>query len=110
MSPSDAHDADGGAPEAAFLPILILGLAFVLWAGFQTYELVTERRALAAAHEAQVAQIAESAKLRGSLDAVASETQKLSDAGNADARLIVDELKKRGITISVGHAPEPPPP
>jgi hypothetical protein len=31
---------------------------------------------------------------------MAVETQKLADLGNANARLIVDELRKRGITIN----------
>ena len=45
-----------------------------------------------------------SKKLRDQLDGLARETQLLANKGNAGARLIVDELKKRGITIN----PEPP--
>jgi hypothetical protein len=31
---------------------------------------------------------------------LALETQKLADAGNPNARTVVDELRKRGITIN----------
>jgi hypothetical protein len=41
-----------------------------------------------------------SKKLRDQLDGIARETQLLANKGNAGAKLIVDELKKRGITIS----------
>lgn len=39
-------------------------------------------------------------KVRATLDALALETRKLADAGNANARVVVDELRKRGITIN----------
>jgi hypothetical protein len=37
--------------------------------------------------------------VRASLDAVATATAELAAGGNANARAIVDELAKRGITI-----------
>jgi hypothetical protein len=39
-------------------------------------------------------------KLRASLDALAVDTQRLAEAGNPSAKLLVDELRKRGITIN----------
>ena len=45
-------------------------------------------------------QLQESKKLRDSLDAIARGTAQLADAGNGNARLVVDELKKRGVTIN----------
>jgi predicted DNA repair protein MutK len=111
MSPHDADDDPAGSGRVSpFVPLLVVAGAFLAWTGFQTVELIGEHRALAATHEAQAAQVAESAKFRASLDTLASETQKLADSGNADARLIIDELKKRGITITVGKPPQPAPP
>ena len=46
----------------------------------------------------------ESKKLRDSLDAIARGTAQLSDAGNPNARLVIEELKKRGVTVN----PNPP--
>jgi hypothetical protein len=111
MSAYEAKTEDSdAAPRSPFLPLLTIAAAFLVWIGFQTVELIGERRALVAAHDAQAPQLAESAQLRVSLDAVATGTQKLADGGNANARIIVDELKKRGITISFGKTPEPSPP
>ena len=39
-------------------------------------------------------------KLRGLLDGLAADTQRLADRGNANAALRVTELSKRGITIN----------
>ena len=47
-------------------------------------------------------------KLRSSLDALARETAILADRGNAGARLIVDELRKRGVTINPKAPPAGP--
>jgi hypothetical protein len=106
-----AHEAGHGEQrQSPFVPVLLVAVAFVTWTGFQTVELARESEALSAAHLAQAPQVAEAEKLRASLDSVASETRKLADAGNADAKLIVDELKKRGITITPGQQPTPPPP
>ena len=88
-----------------FIPILILALAFVGWSGFQTTQLVQEKTALAMLKVNQDKQTEDSKKLRESLDKLAKGTLALSDRGNPNARLIVDELRRRGITIS----PESPP-
>jgi hypothetical protein len=47
-------------------------------------------------------------KLRASLDALAADTQRLADTGNANAALLVAELKKRGITINPNPSPPAP--
>jgi hypothetical protein len=39
-------------------------------------------------------------RLRASLDGLAADTQRLADAGNASAALLVTELRKRGVTIN----------
>lgn len=88
-----------------FIPILILTLAFVGWSGFQTTQLVQEKGALATLKVTQDKQTEDSKKLRESLENLAKGTLALSNRGNPNARLIVDELRRRGITIN----PETPP-
>jgi hypothetical protein len=44
-------------------------------------------------------------RVRQTLDALASETKKLADAGNPNAKIVIDELAKRGITVN----PQSPP-
>ena len=82
-----------------FVPMLLLALSVVLWFGFQTYQLVNERQQLAALRASQDAQVEGATKLRASLDTLATATAQLADSGNASARIIVEELRKRGITI-----------
>ena len=89
--------------RSAFIPFLILALAVAGWAAFQMTQLLRERNSLEAARSNQERPMENSKKLRDQLDGIARETQLLANKGNAGARLIVDELKKRGITIN----PEP---
>lgn len=86
--------------ETAFAPLLILMLALATWTGFQTYQLLREKQALAALRTNQEPTIQQAQKVRQTLDQLATETQKLADAGNPNARLVVEELRKRGVTIN----------
>jgi hypothetical protein len=87
-------------PRSAFIPLSILAAALCAWFGFQTLQLVRERDALIGASAVQERQVQESKKLRGALDAIASGTAKLAEKGNANARLVVEELRRRGVTIN----------
>jgi hypothetical protein len=90
--------------HSAYLPLLIGGLALMGWFGFQTWQLVNERQALQTGHAGQQKTVDGSTKLRTSLDALATDTQRLADSGNVNARTLVEELRKRGITISTTGA------
>ncbi|MEP6765691.1 MAG: hypothetical protein ABJB66_15355 [Gemmatimonadaceae bacterium] len=83
-----------------FLPLLLLTIAITGWFAFQTYQLAGERTQLAGIKANQETQVAAAAKVRVALDALAASTQRLANAGNANAQIIVDELKKRGVTIN----------
>ena len=99
-SASSGQIATTRATTSAFLPILILSLVLLAWFAFQAFQLRTERDAMQVAMAGQDREVIEAKKLRDSLDAIARGTAQLADGGNANARLIVDELKKRGVTIS----------
>lgn len=92
--------------HGAFVPLLLMELALLLAFGFQTAQLLRERQALQDAHAGQQQTVDNAGKLRTSLDALAADTQRLADAGNANAALLVSELRKRGITINAA-APAP---
>lgn len=83
-----------------FVPLLLGLLAVLSWFGFQTWLLTEERTTLQSAHAGQQQTVDNAAKLRASLDALAADTQRLADAGNPNARLLVEKLRKRGITIN----------
>ena len=88
-----------------FLPLLLLTLASVGWFGFQAVQLVKERSLLKQVQASQETQVQQSTKVRSALDALAADTARLAEGGNANARLLVDELRKRNITINPNAAP-----
>lgn len=107
VPPPRSDDAPRSATHSAFVPVL-LGLAAVfVWLGFQTLQLIDSREALQAARSGQQAAVDSAAKLRASLDTVAADTQRLADSGNTNARTLVAELGRRGITINPAGAAPP---
>lgn len=95
------HSPAAGATRwtSSFLPMLLLATSLVLWFAFQSYQLINERQQLASLRASQDAQVEAAGKLRASLDSVATATAQLADGGNVNARVIVEELRRRGITI-----------
>lgn len=91
--------------RSAFLPVVLLGLTLLVSTGYQTVQLLRERDALVSLQAQQQQPLENSQKLRASLDAIAKQTQLLANKGNANARLIVEALNKRGVTIN----PDAPP-
>lgn len=88
------------------LPTTLLALSLLVVLGHHAWQAEQDRQALVAAHAGQQQTVDNATRLRGSLDALAADTQRLADAGNPNARVLVEELRKRGITI---HAPVPAP-
>jgi len=93
------------ASASPFMALLLLALAFTGWASLQTYLLAHEAYALNNVRENQSAPMSNAEKLRQALDALARDTARLAGEGNPNALLIVEELRKRGVTIN----PEAPP-
>lgn len=89
--------ASGFSP---FWPVLVFFLAWLAWAVFQAYQLNVESKNLMTLKNGQQAQVEQAQKVRQTLDTLATETQKLADAGNANAKLVIEELRKRGITVN----------
>jgi hypothetical protein len=103
-----ADDAHASVPDRSiFLPALLVALALVASLGVQSVLLVIERQQLGAADANLVQPEQNATKLRASLEAVATATARLATEGNANARVIVDELRKRGVTINPAGAPKP---
>jgi hypothetical protein len=91
----------------AGLPMALTLAALILWGGFQTVQLWSERANLKSASANQAAQVEQSQKVRGAVDGFAADTARLAAAGNANAQFLVDELKKRGVTIDPAKQGEP---
>ncbi|MBC7727272.1 MAG: hypothetical protein H7242_06605 [Microbacteriaceae bacterium] len=90
-----------------FLPILLLAVAFVAWLAFQAMQQVSERQQLVQAQAHLDSQEQAATKLRASLDALAVATAGLAAQGNPNARVIVEELRRRGVTINPAGAAKP---
>ena len=100
--------AEGLAPW--FLPLLWLALAVLGWQAFMGWQMWAEREQLAAARQNQEGPMANAVKLRTALDTLAADTQRMADAGNGNARVLVDELRRRGITINAAATAASAPP
>ena len=85
---------------ATNLALLLLILALLIWFGFQSIQLLSERNAFKTLHDNQEQTMANSQKMRTQLDAIAAGTKRLADQGNANAQLIVQQLAKNGININ----------
>ena len=83
--------------RGANLPLTILLIALVLWFGFQTLQLASERANLREAQAHQEAAIQEAQKLRTQFESLVSKLGELANKGHAGAKLVMDELQKRGI-------------
>lgn len=103
---SRAAAKEAGQPRlrSPFLPLLLMGVAVLGWMAFQTVTLMQDRRGLDRMLTAQQPQVVQSARLRAALSSLAGDTQKLADAGDPGAHLIVNQLKQRGITIHPSDA------
>jgi hypothetical protein len=82
-------------------PVCLILIAFVIWTGFQTTQFLREHGTLTTIRASQEAPVQEAAKLRAQLDSIARGTQELANQGNPNAKTIVAELQKRGITINL---------
>jgi hypothetical protein len=86
--------------RSAFVPLLLGLTALLAVLGHQAWQLEQERRQLQAAQDGTAPRIEAATQLRRSLDLLAADTQGLADGGNAPARVLVEELRRRGITIN----------
>ena len=86
--------------HSPFVPLLILLLALASWAAFQWINLSNEAQALEVARAVQDAQFQQAQRVRQALDTLATETRKLAEAGNSNARQVLEELRKRGVAIN----------
>jgi hypothetical protein len=87
-------------PNDAFVPMLLIALAVLVWSGFQTFQLFKERASLANLRINQETTYQNAQKMRTQLDALAAGTQQLASSGNKNAQAVVNALQQRGITIN----------
>lgn len=89
-------------------PFILLAIALLLGLVSHGLEIYWQRDALLTLRQNQEPQIQAASKVRTQLDSIARETAVLAGRGNANARLVIDELDKRGISINPNVAPVQP--
>ncbi|HEX6437599.1 MAG TPA: hypothetical protein VF182_10750 [Candidatus Binatia bacterium] len=97
---NEIEEPEPAAPRVergANLPLTILLGALVLWFGFQTVQLASERANLGEARGHQEAAMQEAQKLRTQFESLISKTSELANKGHAGAKLVMEELQKRGM-------------
>jgi hypothetical protein len=102
VSPLDSTDPSeqaGPNSKSPFWPMLLTLLALIVWFGFQTLELWTERQNYRSAVERQAVRIERLQPMQSAFDTLTDDTARLAAAGNPNARLLLDALKKRGVNV-----------
>jgi hypothetical protein len=116
---SGPNGRSAGAPPATletstFWAIILALIALLIGSGSQTKMLYAEREALAATFLAQAEPLAGAQRVRAQLDSIAAGTKRLAQGGNTRAQSVVEELRKRGVTINpdgpvaTGASTQPP--
>ena len=80
-------------------PLVLVVFGFFIMVAFQTVQLVREHQHIGIVRAAQEPTIEEGTKLRQQLNSMASKLAQLADAGNANAKAIIEELKRQGIAV-----------
>src|SRR5437868_14996769 len=89
--------------------LTLVSLVFFLMLGFQTVELIRDRIALVDAGRGQEPTVQQSQKVRQQLDAIARGVARLGDEGDENAKAIIDDLRRQGITVNNPQASTPQP-
>lgn len=85
--------------------IIITLVALLLWFGFQSVQLWRERGNLNGVKANQDSAIQESEKIRLQFQGLMTKTSELANQGHAGAKLIIEELQKRGIGVPPAGKP-----
>lgn len=105
VADNDAVKAEPAGRRPSRLPLILTIASLLVWFGFQTVQLVVERGNLNLVKGNLEAPVQESQKVRAQLEAVINKTAELAKQGNANAKMVIEELEKRGIPIrAIGQA------
>jgi F0F1-type ATP synthase membrane subunit b/b' len=91
-----------GDPGAGgwWLPIALVVVSFFVLMAFETSYAIHDRDALADQRQLQESAVQEAVKLRQKLEVLAGKTAQLAADGDENAKSIVDQMKRQGITLS----------
>ncbi|HEX9264754.1 MAG TPA: hypothetical protein VF977_10315 [Candidatus Binatia bacterium] len=105
-APEQTDENVATAKTGSNLPFIVTLVALTIYFGFQTLQLLSERGNLGLVKSNQDAAIQEAQKVQTQFKTLVTKTGQLADQGHAGAKMVMEELQKRG----VGFAPETKPP
>jgi hypothetical protein len=89
-----------GSSCAEALPFIILALAVMLSLMLQLQQSLGDRTTLQQVRDGQTQALAQSKDVQDRLDRLAVATVRLAEAGNANAKTLVERMKQAGITVN----------
>ncbi|MGE5819288.1 MAG: hypothetical protein ACM37Z_14795 [Deltaproteobacteria bacterium] len=90
---------------ASSIALTVTIVCLILWFGFQTFQLLRDRGNLGFVKANQESAMQESEKVQVQFKTLLSKIAELANQGHAGAKMVMDELQKRG----VGFAPKETP-
>src|SRR5574341_589425 len=87
------------------LPFVITLAALLLFFGFQTLSLFTERANLSMVKSSQEGALQEAEKVQSQFKILLTKTSELADQGHAGAKLVMDGLQKQGVGVGPVSGP-----
>jgi len=87
------------------LALIITLAALLLWFGFQSVQALRERGNLSGVKANQESALQEAEKIRLQFHALLAKTSELANQGHGGAKMVVDELQRRG--LGAGPAVKP---
>jgi hypothetical protein len=106
-APVESPHAAAGKYSVTFIPLVTLAASWAIWTVFQMVMLINEGGNLKTLRANQENTVQQANKLRAQLDSIAAKTAELAAAGNTNAQTIVNELRRRGVTINPTAAKPP---
>jgi hypothetical protein len=107
-----ANEADTPVVEKSplVLPLILMLLALTIYFGFQTLQFLYERNNLVMVKSSQEAAIREAQKIQTQFKTLVGKTGELAGKGHAGAKMVMEELLKRGVSSAPETVPPPVPP
>ena len=105
-NPNEAEAPVVVEKSPSVLPLILIFVALTIYFGFQTLQYLFERNNLIMVKSSQEAAIQEAQKIQGQFKTLVGKTGELASKGHAGAKMVMEELPKRG----VGSAPSSAPP
>jgi hypothetical protein len=93
---------------ASSIALTLTLVALVLWFGFQAFQLVRDRSSLQVVKANQETAMQESEKIRTQFQTLMTKTAELANKGHAGAKMVIDELQRRGLGMGAGPEEKPP--